>query len=164
MHSGEKKGPILALDIGSKRTGVAVSDSQRQMASTLRTLERQDYQQMLHRIGKYIKEYEVKLMVVGIPLDSRDGSYTPKAIEIAAEARELQKHFGISVIGVDERFSTSKSNDFLIEVADLSRKKRKKVVDTMAAQSILQGYLDDPKKGIDLRDIPDGKCQDTGSE
>ncbi|ADU65225.1 Holliday junction resolvase RuvX [Desulfurispirillum indicum] len=147
-------GRILALDIGSRRVGVAVSDSQRRMASTLKTLERQDYQQMLHRIGKYIEEYGVDLLVVGIPLDSRDGSFTPKAMEIGAEARQLQERFAVPVIGVDERFSTSKSNDFLIGVADLSRKKRKKVVDTMAAQNILQGYLDDPAKGIELADVP----------
>ncbi|WP_051321608.1 Holliday junction resolvase RuvX [Chrysiogenes arsenatis] len=143
---------ILALDIGTKRIGVAVSDSRQQMASSLTMVERRDYQQAVHRLKKYCLEYQPVLVVVGLPYDSRDGSPTPKCREIIEEALSLREILGVPFIGVDERYSTKNNTDFLIQVADLSRQKRKQAIDSLAAREILQSYLD-TKKGDDLATI-----------
>lgn len=153
-------GRILALDIGTRRIGVAVSDSRQMVASALKMLERQDFQQALHRLKKYIEEYDPELMVFGLPLDSRDGSFTPKCHEVLADARLLYERFGIPMMGVDERYSTRNNTNFLIEVADLSRAKRKQAIDSLAAREILQNYLDQ-REGVELAAFSDiSDCSD----
>ena len=130
---------ILALDVGSKRTGVAVSDALGIIAQPLETIEAQD----VKRILDLIKEYEATELVIGLPLNM-DGSEGPKAKEVISFADSIKDKIQIPVKMWDERLTTMQVEKDLI-AADVSRRKRKKSIDKLAAQLILQSYLDSIK-------------------
>lgn len=132
----------LGLDLGSKTLGVATSDSTKTIAGAMTTLTflDEDYFSLLEPLGKIIKEYEIEKIVLGLP-KNMDNSIGSRA-NITLEFKEmLEKAFDIEVIMEDERLTSVISNQVLI-AADMSRKKRKKKVDGIAAQIILQSYLD----------------------
>lgn len=132
----------LGLDLGSKTLGVATSDTTKTIASAMTTLTflDEDYSSLLEPLGKIIKEYEIEKIVLGLP-KNMDNSIGSRA-NITLEFKEmLEKAFDIEVIMEDERLTSVISNQVLI-AADMSRKKRKKKVDGIAAQIILQSYLD----------------------
>jgi len=131
---------ILSLDIGSKRTGVALSDETRLIASPLVTVEESQIKPWLLKIKALIEENEVAEVVVGLPLNQY-GEEGPDAQNIRKYIAALQEALTIPVIEWDERFTTVQAERSLIE-ADFSRKGRKKVIDQIAASIILQGYLD----------------------
>ncbi|MFQ5480707.1 MAG: Holliday junction resolvase RuvX [Thermodesulfobacteriota bacterium] len=131
---------VLGLDIGKKRTGVAVSDELGLVATPLKTIKSGGRSNIINAVKVIIEEYSVDEIVVGMPLNL-NGSAGPKAEETAAFARALEKTTGIKVFSWDERLSTVAVTRVLIE-ADLSRARRKEVVDKSAAAYILQGYLD----------------------
>lgn len=143
---------ILGLDIGSKTIGVAVSDEMGWTAQGVTTLYRGSRDETYQELFRYMKEYQVERLVVGLPLHM-NGTEGKEALAVRQFVEEFQKSClpesgspgsGFSelpVIYYDERMSTMAAERGLLE-ADLSREKRKKVINKMAAVFILQGYLD----------------------
>ena len=132
----------LGLDLGSKTLGLSVSDITLTVASALKTLyfENEDYDSLLDPLKEIIEEYEIGKLILGYPLNM-DGSIGERATITLMFKEKLEKKFAMEVVLQDERLTSVISNRVLIE-ADLSRKKRKKKVDSMAATLILQSYLD----------------------
>jgi len=131
---------ILGLDVGSKTIGMAVSDELELVANTLFTLQRKGMEQDLRRLAAVIAEQEVGAIVVGLP-KNMNGSLGPSAQMVLELVEELKRTIAPPVITWDERLSNVAAEKALLE-ADMSRKKRKKVIDQVAAVLILQGYLD----------------------
>lgn len=131
---------ILALDVGEKRIGVAVSDLLGITAQGVKTIHRVGMKKDLIEIEALLKEYKPSKIVCGLP-KNMDGSLGPSAEAVQKFAQKLQNKFGHEVIYVDERLTTVSAQRVLIE-GDVSRKNRKNVVDKLAAQYILQMYLD----------------------
>ncbi len=98
------------------------------------------HEQLLEQLGKLIQEKSVELVVLGLP-KSLDGTLGPKAMECERIAEKIRKNCLIRVHLQDERFTTREAEDFLIHELNLSREKRKKVKDSLAACIILQHYL-----------------------
>ncbi len=131
---------ILGLDVGSKTIGVAVSDELSLTAQGLTTLKRKVLKQDVKQLLKVIEENGVEKVVVGLP-KNMNGSLGPSAEMVISLIGELKKFVDLPVVTWDERLSTVAAQRVLLE-ADMSRKKRKRVVDKVAAILILQGYLD----------------------
>jgi len=132
----------LGLDLGSKTLGVATSDYTNTIATSLKTIffEEDNYPSLIEPIRELINEYNITKIVLGLP-KNMNNSLGPRA-EISLEFKKLlEDTFNIEVILEDERLTTVISNNVMIK-ADISRKKRKKKVDSIAAQLILQSYLD----------------------
>lgn len=131
----------MGLDVGSKTVGIALSDAFGWTAQGLETLKINEDENVFgfEEIGKIIKENDVSKVVVGLP-KNMNGTIGPRGEASQFYARELEERFGIPVILWDERLTTVAAERVLLE-ADVSRKKRKKVIDKMAAVMILQGYL-----------------------
>ena len=139
---------ILGLDFGEKTIGVAISDPfgwTAQGVEIIRRKEEKNLKASIVRIGEIINEYSVEKIVMGYP-KNMNNSLGERCEKTEAFKDKLEKTFKIEVILWDERLSTVGAERSLIE-ADLSRKKRKQVIDKMAAVFILQGYLDsNPQK------------------
>ncbi|GIP50446.1 putative Holliday junction resolvase [compost metagenome] len=131
---------IMGLDYGDRRIGVAVSDSLGWTAQGLETIERRREGSEFERIAELVKQHEVEEIVVGLP-KNMNGTIGPRGEICMAFAEELRGRFNLPVHLWDERLTTVSAQRTLLE-ADVSRKKRKGVVDKMAASLILQNYLD----------------------
>jgi putative Holliday junction resolvase len=131
---------ILGLDIGEKRIGVAISDELYFSANGLDVIERKNNGEDINKIAEIVSRYNVVKIVVGLP-KNMDGSVGPSGEEVKKYVNKLQNALEVEVDFWDERLSTVAAEKTLIE-ADISRKKRKKVIDKMAAVFILQNYLD----------------------
>lgn len=131
---------IMALDVGSKRIGVALSDPLKITAQGLQTFQRTTLEEDIKGLWKLIDEHEVSQLVVGLP-KNMDGTIGFKAEEVQQFVADLTAERKIDVIWIDERLTTVSAERVLLE-ADVSRAKRKKVIDKMAAVVILQSYLD----------------------
>lgn len=131
---------IMGLDYGDRRIGVAISDAFGWTAQGVEVIERRRDEGELDRIAALVKENEVGEIVVGLP-KNMNGTIGPRG-EICMEfASTLRESLSLPVHLWDERLSTVSAERTLLE-ADVSRKKRKQVVDKMAASLILQNYLD----------------------
>ena len=131
----------LALDIGDKTIGVAASDLLGITAQGVETIRRTSNKDDLKRLGELLTQYEAKTFVIGLP-KNMDGSEGTRCELVKKFAAKICAAFpDVQQIFWDERLSTVAASRSLIE-ADLSRKKRKKVIDKMAAVYILQGWLD----------------------
>lgn len=132
---------ILGLDYGDRRIGIAVSDAFGWTAQGLEVITRRSNdEEVLQRLGTIIAENAVEEIVLGLP-KNMNGTIGPRG-ELSKEfAETLKQTFGLPVHLWDERLSTVSAERTLLE-ADVSRKKRKQVVDKMAATIILQTYLD----------------------
>ncbi|WP_410772557.1 Holliday junction resolvase RuvX [Fontibacillus sp. BL9] len=131
---------ILGLDYGDRRIGVAVSDAFGWTAQGLTVIERRREGDDLEIIAGLVSEHEVEEVVVGLP-KNMNGTVGPRGEICMAFAEELKNLLQIPVHLWDERLTTVSAHRTLLE-ADVSRKKRKGVVDKMAASLILQNYLD----------------------
>ncbi|XJZ26318.1 Holliday junction resolvase RuvX [Bacillota bacterium Lsc_1132] len=133
---------IMGLDVGSKTVGIALSDELGWTAQGLKTLkiDEENLQFGFNEIGEIIKEYQVGQVVIGLP-KNMNGTIGPRGEASQQYAAEIERRFSLPVVLWDERLTTMAAERVLLE-ADLSRKKRKKVIDKMAAVLILQGYLD----------------------
>ena len=131
---------IMALDVGDKRIGVALSDPLKITAQGLTTFERTILKEDVEGIWQLIREHDVTELVVGLP-KNMDGSQGYKVDDVKFFVDQLLKKGDIAVHWVDERLTTVSAERTLLE-ADVSRKKRKKVIDKMAATIILQSYLE----------------------
>ncbi|MDI6799502.1 MAG: Holliday junction resolvase RuvX [Actinomycetota bacterium] len=130
----------LGLDVGQKRIGIALSDPLLLAATPLKTINRGDHDEEILEIKGLVEENEVDKVVVGLPT-SMNGSLGPQAEETIAYVKKLEDKLKVPVITWDERFTTSMATRLLIE-ADVGRKKRRGLVDRVAAVFILQSYLD----------------------
>jgi len=139
---------ILGLDLGARRIGIAISDELCFTAHGLDVIERKNNGEDINKIGEIVSKYNVKKIVVGLP-KNMDGSLGSSGQAVKTYAKKLHTSLGVDVDFWDERLTTVAAERTLIE-ADLSRKKRKKVIDKMAAALILQSYLDFKSK-VDSR-------------
>lgn len=131
---------IMGLDIGRKTIGVAISDELGLTAQGLKTIIRKEIEEEFLEIRNLIARYQIEKIVVGLP-KNMDGSLGKQAEMVFLWIEELRKRIPIPVVVWDERLSTVEATKTLLQ-ADLSRAKRKKVIDQLAASIILQGYLD----------------------
>ena len=132
----------LGLDVGDKTIGVAASDLLNLTAQGVKTIRRTSIEEDLQELGKIISELDAKILVIGLP-KNMNGTEGERCEVVRNFAETLQKNFPeLKQIFWDERLSTVAAEKFLIGAADVSRKKRKKVIDKMAAVYILQGFLD----------------------
>lgn len=139
----------LALDVGDKTIGVAVSDALNITAQGITTIERVGIRKDAGKVMEYIKEFDCDTVVIGLPkkLDGTDSPQTEKVYEFKTMLENKMRSSGMKNVNLtyyDERFTTVMAEKVLIE-ADVSRKGRKKVIDKQAAVIILQSYLDSLK-------------------
>ncbi|HOB08706.1 MAG: Holliday junction resolvase RuvX [Limnochordia bacterium] len=137
---------VLGLDVGEKTIGVAVSDPLGITAQGLEVIRRSTLDQDLQQLVGLAASYKVEEIVVGMPRRT-DGSYGPEAEKVELFAKALQKAVSVPVKFWDERFSTVTAQRILLE-GDVSRAKRRQVVDKVAASIILQAYLDQQRGGL----------------
>ncbi len=136
---------ILGLDVGTKRIGVALSDTLMITAQGLDTIERKDLSADLAAIRKIVEENSVTEIVAGLPL-SMNGSYSAQTKEVVLFIDNLRKAVPVPVKTWDERLTSMQAERIMLE-SDMSRRKRKRFSDKIAAQIILQSYLGTIKKG-----------------
>lgn len=134
---------IMGLDVGSKTVGVAISDRLGWTAQGKEIIQINEAQNVFgyERIQELVDEYDVKKFVVGLP-KNMNNTLGPRAEASMAYGKALEDRFGFEVIYQDERLSTVEVERMLVEQANTSRGKRKKVIDKLAAVMILQNYLD----------------------
>ena len=136
---------IMGFDVGSRTIGVAISDELGITAQGLKTIKRKSMQEDLEEISAIIAQFNIEKIVVGLPVNM-DGTIGKQAEMIFQWIKTLKEKFSLPVETWDERLSTVEASKVLLE-ADLSRKKRKKVIDKLAAVLILQGYLNQSRNG-----------------
>jgi putative Holliday junction resolvase len=131
---------ILALDHGSKRIGVAVSDETRTIAQPLEFIPAEPFADFLARLRQLIREKEIGLILIGLPRNM-DGSYGPAAFKVEAFVAALKDAVAVQIKTWDERLTSAQANRVLIQ-GGARRAKRKEKVDKIAAAILLQSYLD----------------------
>ena len=131
---------ILALDHGTKRIGVAVSDETKTIAQPLEYIPAEPFADFLARLKKLLVEKEIDLVLIGLPRNM-DGSYGPAAQKVETFVAVLKTAITVPIKTWDERLTSAQANRILIQ-AKVRRDKRKEKVDKMAAAILLQSYLD----------------------
>lgn len=130
----------IGLDVGDRTIGVAISDPFLLTAQSLMTIKRKSKIEDIEIINDIIKEKEVSKIIVGLP-KNMNNTIGPQAKKVKTFVKELRKHTDLDIEYVDERLTTISATGVLIE-QNVSRKKRKDVIDSVAATYILQTYLD----------------------
>ena len=136
---------VLGLDVGDRRIGVALSDSLGLTAQPLTVLDRQDAGRDVEAVRALVERHEVERVIVGLPLTLR-GAQGPQAKKVASFADILRRHLSVPVQLADERL-TSVQGERALRETGTSRRKRKQVIDQVAAQLILQHFLDTQHHG-----------------
>ncbi|MEG6522496.1 Holliday junction resolvase RuvX [Desulfotomaculum sp. 1211_IL3151] len=131
---------IMGLDVGDKTIGVALSDPLGWTAQGLEVIRRNTLEKDINRLCQIIDEYAVEKILVGMP-KNMNATIGPQGEKVLAFIEDLKENIDLPIKTWDERLSTVAAERMLIQ-ADVSRSKRKKVIDKMAAAVILQGYLD----------------------
>ena len=131
---------ILAIDHGSKRIGIAVSDELKMIAQPLEFIPAEPFAAFLARLSELIRDKEVESILVGLPRNM-DGSYGPAAQKVQDFVEALKGAVGVPIKMWDERLTSAQANRLLIQ-GNVRRDKRKEKVDVMAAAILLQSYLD----------------------
>ena len=134
------KARLAGLDFGTKTIGVALSDTGQAIATGLETIKRTEFKNDAARLLEIATEHDIAAFIIGLPLNM-DGTEGPRVQSTKAFARNLSQLTDLPLIFWDERLSTQAAERTLLE-ADSSRKRRKEVIDKMAATYILQGALD----------------------
>ena len=139
----------LGLDLGTRTLGLALSDVTGTIASPLKTIrfEEGNYDSLLPQLKDLVTEYQVEKLVLGLP-KNMNNSIGERAETTQNKKKKLEEYLGKKVVMQDERLSTVEATNYML-AADISRKKRKKKVDSLAANIILQTYLD-KEKGMNL--------------
>jgi putative pre-16S rRNA nuclease len=138
---------ILAIDYGSKRMGIAISDNLKLIAQPLEFIPAAPFADFLERLKQLLREQQVELVVVGMPRNL-DGSYGPAALRVQDFAAALKGALTVPIQTWDERLTSAQANRLLIQ-AGHRRKERKQKVDQTAAAILLQSYLDSLAHGVD---------------
>ena len=137
----------LGLDLGTRTLGISVSDTTKTIASTFKTIRfaENDYDSLIPELKRIIDEYQISKIVLGLPknMNNTMGERCTTTIEFQKKLIDI---FNIEVILQDERLTTVEATNYML-AADLSRKKRKKKIDSLAANIILQTYLDKERGG-----------------
>ena len=133
-------GRIVGLDLGTKRIGVAISDESQVISFAEETINVTSIKASLNYIVALVERYSADKVIIGLPLNM-NGTKGPQAEKAIDFASRLQRRVKAGVLTFDERLTTSQGEQILI-AADMSREKRKKHIDKLAAQIILQAYLD----------------------
>lgn len=131
---------ILGIDVGDKRIGVAVTDPLQITAQGVMTLKRKTRDDDLEAFRELIAKYEIKKVVAGLPLNM-DGSESAQTRKTVNFCQFIKKRLDVEIIYIDERLTSSWSEKVLIE-GNVSRENRKDYIDMLAAQIILQSYMD----------------------
>ena len=131
---------ILALDHGTKRIGVAVSDELKMIAQPLEFIPAEPFADVLERLKEIILQKEVELILVGMPRNM-DGSYGPAALKVREFVAVLKDKIAVPIQTWDERLTSAQAQRFLIQ-GGVRREQRKQKVDKTAAAILLQSYLD----------------------
>ncbi len=131
---------VLGMDVGERRVGLAVSDPMGWNAHSYAVMQRSSEEKELAYLQQVCREMEITQLVSGLP-KNMDGTLGPKALEVESYARRMAELLALPLEFVDERLTTVSAHRMLLE-ADLSRRKRKEVVDKVAAAYILQTWLD----------------------
>ena len=131
---------IMGLDIGDKTIGVAVSDPMLITAQGLKTIKRENTKKDIEEIVNLVKEYNVTKIVIGLP-KNMNNTIGPQGEKVLSFANKLKDKVNVEIHFQDERLTTVAAEKTLIE-GNMSRKRRKKVIDMVAATYILQTYLD----------------------
>ena len=131
---------ILALDHGSKRIGVAVSDELKLIAQPLEFIPAEPFSGFLTRLKELLRDKEVELVLVGLPRNM-DGTYGPAALKAQEFVAALRAALSVPIKTWDERLTSVQANRVLIQ-GGVRRQQRKQKVDQMAAAILLQSYLD----------------------
>lgn len=131
---------VLAIDHGTKRMGIALSDPSGMIAQPLEFIPAEPFAQFLERLKQLLREKEVELIIVGMPRNM-DGSYGPAAAKVQEFVAVLKENIIIPIRTWDERLTSAQANRFLIE-ANVRRQDRKEKVDKAAAAILLQSFLD----------------------
>ena len=134
---------VMGLDVGSKTVGVAISDPLGFTAQGVEIIKINEEAKEFgfDRLGELVKEYKVEKFVVGLP-KNMNNTEGPRVEASKAYGDKIKEIFNLPVDYQDERLTTVQAERMLVEQADVSRGKRKKVIDKLAAQLILQNYLD----------------------
>jgi putative pre-16S rRNA nuclease len=135
---------IMGLDVGARTIGIAISDELQLTAQGFKTLRRKSMEDDLKEIAVIINQFEISKIVVGLP-KNMNGTLGSQAETVLNWVEILKDRIQVPVLTWDERLSTVGASRVLLE-ADLSRRKRKKVIDKLAAVLILQGYLDQSRR------------------
>ena len=131
---------ILAIDHGTKRMGIAISDEMRTIAQPLEYIAAEPLDKFFDRLAQIIADKQVSLIVIGVPRNM-DGTYGPAAVKVQEFVTALKEVVTVPIKSWDERLTSVQANRYLIE-ADVRRSKRKEKVDKTAAAILLQSYLD----------------------
>jgi len=137
---------FLGLDIGDKTIGMAISDPTHIISQGLYTIRRTNLESDLNEIIKVCREYDVSRIVSGLPINM-NGTLGPQSSKVKEFCHHLLSKIEIELVYQDERLTSVAANKAMLEV-DFSRKKRKSMVDKIAAMFILQTYLDSLKKEV----------------
>ena len=139
----------LGIDLGSNTVGLAISDPTLTIASSFKTIffENEDYESTIDDIKLIVKENDIGKIVLGLP-KNMNNTLGERALITTNYKKLLEDNIDVPVVMYDERLTSVISNSILIE-ADMSRKKRKKKVDSIAAQVILQDYLNKEKNNYE---------------
>lgn len=132
---------LLGLDVGTRTVGLALSDGLLMVATPLQTLRRTRFARDAAALQGIVAENEVGGLVIGLPV-SMDGREGPRCQSVRQFARNLDGHMDVPMAFWDERLSTAAVERMLIDEVDMSRRRRRQVVDKLAAAYILQGALD----------------------
>ncbi len=131
---------ILAIDHGSRRIGIAISDELKMIAQPLEYIPAEPFAGFVDRLQQLLDEKEVELVLVGMPRNM-DGSYGPAAQKVEQFLEALRGQISVPIKTWDERLTSAQANRILIQ-GNVRRDKRKEKVDKMAAAILLQSYLD----------------------
>ena len=136
----------IGLDLGTKTLGVSISDETKTIASSLKTLRfsENNTDEILDELTNIVKEFNVEKIVLGLP-KNMNNTIGDRALSAMDFGKKISELLDIPVVMQDERLSTVSAHNYLIE-ANMSRKKRKNVVDALAANIILQTYLDKERR------------------
>lgn len=137
---------ILGLDVGDRTVGVALSDPLGFIAQGITTIRRKNIEYDLSELKKILDDNNVDTIVVGLP-KNMNGTLGPQGEKVMEFCESIRTITGIPIKMWDERLTTVAAHRAMLE-ADMSREKRKKIVDKVAATYILQGYLDSITKNI----------------
>lgn len=135
----------LGLDLGTRTLGIAISDLTATIANPIMTLrfEEEDYDSLLPKLKEIVNEEKIDKIILGLP-KNMNNTIGSRAEETIMFKEKLEKYMDLEVVFQDERRSTIEANNYMLE-ANMSRKKRKKHIDGLAASIILQTYLDKMK-------------------
>lgn len=140
-QSVQIKKALLGFDFGEKRLGIAVSDLSHMIASSQKIIYRSTIEKDIAEISEIVEKKQIGGFVYGLPLQM-NGDEGKTAMLVREFAQKIDEYFNLPYIFWDERLSSSAVENFLIKEVDMSRAKRKKILDASAASYILQGFLD----------------------